>query len=498
MRSSTIERRRQGDEQFCRSEGTGFQPRGSLGYGRRIMTKSAVALSRTERHEQGRDLRSKCPRTSQAEWKPRSKSQDIVKLLEESDIDRIPGLIAVKYQRMGVSPFTFFRGAAIIQARDLANAPVSGITVQLCGDCHLANFGGFASPERVLVFDINDFDETFPGPWEWDLKRLGASLVLAARDRSFSKTVANQAVQAAAASYRERMCEFAEMKVLDTWYAKVSFDDLKEHFRKDPDMSARLSRKQKEARSRNSEAVIPKLTAVVDGHRKIQDNPPVIYHFQETIRNFQEAQVNFWEDYRKSLQIDRQHQFERYHWEDGVIKVVGVGSVGTRCYLALFLADEDDPLFIQVKEARRSVLESPRGNSRYAHQGFRVVEGLRVMQGATDIFLGWARSEKHDYYVRQFRDMKVSAEVETFRPSTLVGYADMCGWALARAHAKAGDGAMIAGYLGSSDRFDIALAQYSEAYADQAERDFETFQAAIRSGRVSTEPAKGAGLEFLI
>jgi uncharacterized protein (DUF2252 family) len=460
--------------------------------------ESGRPISKIERRKQGRTLREKCPRTSQAEWKPRSKSEDIVKLLQESDTDRIPGLIAVKYQRMGVSPFTFFRGAAIIQARDLAKAPVSGITVQACGDCHLANFGGFASPERVLVFDINDFDETFPGAWEWDIKRLGASLILAARDRGFSKTVANQSVEAAAASYRERMSEFAEMTVLDTWYARVSIDALKEHFRKDPDMSVRLAKKQKQALSQNSEAVIPKLTAVVGGRRQIKDNPPVIYHFHEYARNFQKGHAKFIDDYKQSLQTDRQQLFDRYRFEDSAIKVVGVGSVGTRCYLALFLADQDDPLFLQVKEARRSVLESPRGKSRYAHQGFRVVEGIRVMQGASDIFLGWARTEKHDYYLRQFRDMKVSAEVETFRPTTLVGYATMCGWALARAHAKSGDAAMISGYLGSTDQFDDALAKYSEAYADQAEQDFESFQAAIRSGRLSSEPAKGAGLEFLL
>jgi uncharacterized protein (DUF2252 family) len=399
---------------------------------------------------------------------------------------------------MSVSAFTFFRGTAIIQARDLASAPVSGITVQACGDCHLANFGGFASPERVLVFDINDFDETFPGPWEWDVKRLGASLILAARDRGFSKTVADRAVRAAAASYREHMAEFAEMKVLDTWYAQVSIEAIKEYFRKDEDLSARLSKKVKQAHKQTSEAVIPKLTAVVDGLRKIKDNPPVIYHVHEFARNFEKQRVKFTEEYKQSLQADRRHLYERYRYQDSAIKVVGVGSVGTRCHLSLLLADDDDPLFLQIKEARRSVLESPRGKSRYAHQGFRVVEGQRVMQAASDIFLGWARTKEHDYYLRQFRDMKVSAEVETFRPGTLVGYASLCGWTLARAHAKAGDAAMIAGYLGANDQFDDALARYSEAYADQAERDFETFQAAIRSGRLSTEPAKGAGLEFLL
>lgn len=461
--------------------------------------KSAVASSKIEMRKQGKALREKLPRTSQAEWKPRSKSQDIVKLLEESDADRIPGLIPVKYERMAESAFKFFRGAAIIQARDLANARVSGITVQACGDCHLLNFGGFASPERDLVFDINDFDETFPGPWEWDMKRLGASLVLAARDRSFHKSVADEAVRAAAASYRERMSEFSEMRVLDTWYAEIDIATLKEHFRKDTDFSARLSKKQKQSRSRTSESVIPKLTAVVNGRRKINDNPPVIYHSAGNSREFEKNLVKFTGEYKKSLQLDRQQLVERYHFQDVVLKVVGVGSVGTRCYLALLQADEDDPLFLQIKQARRSVLESPRGKSRFANQGLRVVAGQRIMQAASDIFLGWFRSShSHDYYVRQFRDMKVSAEVETFLPSTLIAYATICGWAVARAHAKTGEPAMTAGYLGSNDQFDEALAKYSKAYADQAERDFETFQVAIRSGRLSTVPEKGAGLEFLL
>jgi len=458
-----------------------------------------VVSSKAERRQQGKALRDKCPRTAQAEWKLRSKSEDIVKLLEESDADRIPGLIPVKYQRMGVSPFTFFRGAAILQARDLANVPVSGINVQACGDCHLANFGGFASPERVLMFDINDFDETYPGPWEWDVKRLGPSLVLAARDRTFSKAVADEAVRAAAEAYRKRMAEYAELNVLDTWYAQVNIDALKEHFRKNPDVLARLSKGQKKARSRTSEAVAPKLTAVVDGRRKIKDDPPVLFHYQQNVKDIEKANRDHIARYRKSLQADRLALFDHYTYQDSAVKVVGVGSVGTRCYVTLFLAGEDDPLFLQVKEARRSVLESPRGKSRFANQGFRVVTGQRLMQAASDIFLGWFRSAQgHDYYLRQFRDMKVSAEVETFRPDTLVAYATMCAWALARAHAKAGDAAMIAGYLGSTERFDNALVKYSKAYADQAERDYETFQAAIRSGRLSTEPVKGAGLDFLL
>ena len=460
--------------------------------------QTVIASTKSERRKQGKALREKHPRVAQAQWKPRAKSEDIVKLLEESDIGRIRGLLPVKYQRMAVSPFTFFRGAAIIQARDLANAPVSGITVQACGDCHLANFGGFASPERVLVFDINDFDETFPGPWEWDIKRLGASLVLAARDLTFSKVVAGQAVRAAAESYRERMSEYAEMSVLEAWYATVDVAQVTQYFKKDKDMSARLARKQKQARSQNSEAVIPKLTELKDGRRMIKDNPPVIYHFEEYAKNLEKGHGKFIAQYIESLQPDRQKLFERYHLQDSAIKVVGVGSVGTRCYLSLLLADGVDPLFLQVKEARRSVLESPKGKSRYIHQGLRVVQGQRLMQGASDIFLGWARTQKHDYYLRQFRDMKVSAEVETFRPATLVGYAKLCGWALARAHAKAGDAATLAGYLGATDQFDNALATYSEAYADQAERDYATFKAGIRSGRLSTDVEKGAGLEFLL
>ena len=296
------------------------------------------------------------------------------------------GLLPVKYQRMAVSPFTSSSCAVIIQARDLAHAPVSAIMVQACGDCHLANFGGFASPERVLVFDINDFDETFPGPWEWDMKRLGASLVLAARDRGFSKAVANQAARSAAASYRERMSEFAEMKVLDAWYATVNAEQVKEYFRNDKDMSARLAKKQKQARSQNSEAVIPKLTEVVDGRRKIKDSPPIIYHFDEYAKNLEKGHARFIAEYTKSLQPDRQQLFQRYHLQDMAIRLLE-WKVGTRCHLALRLADDVDPLFLRAKEARRSGLDAPDGRSRYAHQGIRVVEGQRLMQGASDIFL---------------------------------------------------------------------------------------------------------------
>lgn len=456
-------------------------------------------LSKAERRKQGRVLREKCARSVHAKWNPRSRSYDVIRLLEDSNSDRIPGLIAVRYGRMAQSPFSFFRGSAIIQAHDLMKSPSSGITVQVCGDCHLMNFGGFATPERSLAFDINDFDETCPGPWEWDIKRLVASIVLAARDRGFSKKDADTAVRAVVETYRTRMAVFAEMKALDVWYSQITIDDLREFFRGNKDMLTRLSRKEKQARSRTSEAVFPKLTEEVDGRRRIVDNPPFIYHFQENIPEYEKAQQHFIEHYRASLQEDRRRLYDRYKLQDVAIKVVGVGSVGTRCFVSLQLADDDDPLFLQIKEARRSVLEPPGRKSRFAHQGERIVTGQRLMQAASDIFLGWASvPDGHDYYLRQLRDMKVSAELDKFLPKTLTAYAKMCGWALARAHAKAGDTCMIAGYLGSSDSFDDALVKCAQAYADQVERDYEVFRKAIRSGRLHTDTDESSNLSFLL
>ncbi len=399
---------------------------------------------------------------------------------------------------MSQSPFAFFRGTAAIQAHDLAASPVSGIIVQACGDCHLMNFGGFATPERNLVFDITDFDETFPAPWEWDVKRLVASFAVAARHLTFSEAAAGKAVRAAVASYRERMCEYAESKTLDLWYTQIRIEDLLKSFRKDKDVVNRLNAAASKARSRSSEAVFPKLTTIVNGKRRIADNPPLIYHFQQTQqRNWNKQLQEFIRQYKESLHADRRILMERYHPLDTAIRVVGVGSVGTRCFVTLFLADDDDPLFLQTKEARRSVLETPESKSRYSHQGERIVNGQRLMQAASDIFLGWLRvPDGREYYIRQLRDMKVAAEVETFQPQTFAAYATMCGWALARAHAKAGDAAMIAGYLGKSDRLDDALVLYAKAYADQVERDFSAFKKAIRSGHLQTDTEEAAGLEF--
>lgn len=431
-----------------------------------------------------------------AKYEPRSPLFDPVKLLEDTNIDRIPGLIAIRYQRMSESPFKFFRGSAIIQARDLENSPVSGINVQLCGDCHLMNFGGFASAERNMVFDINDFDETFPGPWEWDIKRLVVSLELAARDLNFSKNVAENAVRAAVASYREHMAEFARYTVLQRWYTQITVDNLLEFFKKDKQIINRLKNTTPKALSKTSEAIFPKLTETVKGNSKIKEDPPLIYHPISNLDMNKMAQASL-EDYRKSLQTDRRHLLDRFHFQDASIKVVGVGSVGMRCFVALFLADEDDPLFLQAKEARRSVLEPPIGKSLFEHQGHRVVHGQHIMQASSDIFLGWYRNVNgRDFYVRQLRDMKVSAEVENFNPRVLVAYATMCGWALARAHAKSGEVEMIAGYLGTKEKFDDALVQYAIVYANQVERDFKAFKTAINSGRLKTKVGSPKTLEF--
>ncbi|HXO17090.1 MAG TPA: DUF2252 domain-containing protein [Candidatus Dormibacteraeota bacterium] len=420
-------------------------------------------------------------------------------MIEESNVGRIPGLVPLRYGRMSGSPFAFFRGSAILQARDLLDTPASGMSVQLCGDCHIMNFGGFATPERNLIFDINDFDETFPGPWEWDLKRLAVSIVLAARERNFAEDVAEGAVRGAVASYRTRIDEYARLSPVDVWYARIGFDDLAGFFRRNAGVLGGLEDAERFARGRTSESAFPKLTTAQGGRPTIVDNPPLVYHFHQYVHEWDAMIHAFFEAYRRSLPADRRQLFDRYTFEDVAIKVVGVGSVGTRCTVALFLADEADPLLLQAKEARRSVLESAATKtSRFEHQGERVVSGQRLMQAASDIFLGWAEvPQSHDYYVRQLRDMKVSVDLDVFRQRTLIDYGAVCGWALARAHAKAGDAATIAGYLGVGGRFDRAIATYAVAYAGQVERDFAAFEAAIRSGRFSIETGDFHEVEFL-
>ncbi|MBV8344467.1 MAG: DUF2252 domain-containing protein [Candidatus Eremiobacteraeota bacterium] len=457
-----------------------------------------MATTRAQRSDAGRALRMECPRSRQAAWKPHRDADAALALIEESNAGRIPGLIPVRYGRMAQSPFAFFRGCAIVQARDLLDTPSTGVTVQLCGDCHIMNFGGFATPERNLIFDINDFDETYPGPWEWDVKRLAVSLVLAARVRGFSQETARDAVRDAAASYREKMFSFAELSPLEIWYTQIGFADLGNFFRRNADAVGSLQSAERFARGRTSEAVFPKLTAIEDGRATILNDPPLVYHFHKYLDQWEAMIAAFFERYRRSLPVDRQRLFERYAFQDIAAKVVGIGSVGTRCAMALFLADEIDPLFLQIKEARRSVVEPPGADGRFHHQGERVVVGQRLMQAASDIFLGWAEVPgSQDYYVRQLRDMKVSVDIETFRARALLDYGVVCGWALARAHAKAGDAATISGYLGRADRFDRALVRYACAYADQVERDFAAFQGGVRSGRFPTEIGEFTDVDFL-
>jgi uncharacterized protein (DUF2252 family) len=454
--------------------------------------------TREQRFKQGRALRTACPRSAHAVWKPRDASIDPLALIEESNAGRIPGLAPLRYGRMASSPFAFFRGSAIVQARDLFDTPVSGAVVQLCGDCHILNFGGFATPERNLIFDINDFDETFPGPWEWDVKRLAVSIVLAARERKFSSGVAEAAARDAVASYRTGIAQYARLSPLDLWYSQIGFDELAGFFRRNAAAVGTLQDALRFARGRTSDSAFPKLTESQNGRATIVDNPPLVYHFHQYDAEWDAMIRAFFERYRQSLSNDRRHLFDRYAFRDIAVKVVGIGSVGTRCTVALFLADETEPLLLQAKEARRSVLEPASDTSHYAHQGERVVNGQRLMQAASDIFLGWAEiPESQDYYVRQLRDMKVSADLEAFRPRTLVDYGKICGWALARAHAKAGDAATIAGYSGGGGRFDRAVGEYAVAYADQVERDFAAYQAAIRTGRFSVETGDFREVEFL-
>ncbi len=444
-----------------------------------MMTKAA-------RRAAGKNLRSRCPRAAHAEWTIRS--DDAVAILSASDEGRIEELVPVRYGRMSLSSFAFFRGTAAIQAHDLASSPASGIVVQLCGDCHLMNFGGFATPERHLAFDINDFDETFPGPFEWDVKRLGVSILLAARDRNFAEGVGEEAVRASVASYRFRIAELADRTIIERWYEGIRIEDLIDHFSVHRKTERTLLKKRRQAAKRTSESVFPKLTTIVDGRAKIMDDPPLITHEYQQRLGWEERAATVIDRYKASATAELRQLLNRYDFEDAALKVVGVGSVGTHCYIALFLANGEEPLFLQMKEARRSVLEPAGPKSRFAHEGERVVYGQRLMQAAGDIFLGWTELPgERDFYVRQLRDMKISADLEKLDPRLLINYATMCGWALARAHAKAGDADAVIGYLGRNDAFDTAIVEYTKAYAVQVESDYAAMQDAIRTGRLTAD-----------
>jgi uncharacterized protein (DUF2252 family) len=472
-----------------------------------MAVKRVTHPSVEERRAQGTAARSRTPPSSHAGWAPASDRPDPVGLLEEQNVTREPGLVPVRHGRMLVSPFTFYRGAAKIMAADLDDTPVAGLQVQLCGDAHLSNFGVFASPERRLLFDLNDFDETLPGPFEWDVKRMAASFTIAARHNGFTKADTRAATLASVRAYREAMASFAEMGTLAIWYAHLDEDELQSAMRsaakasktkkdaKTAKRAEKMAQKQVEkARTRDSLQALSKLGEQVDGRYRIVSQPPIVVPVRDLEATYglsaDEVERGIHEQfraYRATLQDDRRRLLEQFELVDVARKVVGVGSVGTRAFIGLLQGrDQQDPLFLQVKEATASVLEGPLPKSRYRQHGERVVAGQRMMQAASDIFLGWTKGVDvtRYFYWRQLRDMKGSAEVETMAPVGLGFYAGICGWTLARAHARSGDPVAIAVYLGEDDQFDRSISDFSQRYADQNELDYQAFAKAIRSGRL--------------
>jgi uncharacterized protein (DUF2252 family) len=470
--------------------------------GRYQLDTELSQLTTAERVARGKAARARVPREAHAVFDPPSDRPDPITLLDQQAKARVPELVPVRWGRMMVSPFTYYRGAALPMASDLASTPVSGLAVQACGDAHLSNFGIFGSAERRLMFDINDFDETLPGPWEWDVKRLAASLEVAARDNGFSAKQRRDIVQNAVSRYRQAMRDFAGMTHLEVWYAHADMDELRAQAESQLQARQRkmVDKGLAKARTRDSTQELAKLTRMVDGRPRIISDPPLLVPIDELIpaeadRASLEAELKgLIRQYQRTLETDRSYLLEQFEFCDMARKVVGVGSVGTRCWIVLLLGrDESDPLFLQVKEAEASVLSRFVGASKYANQGQRVVAGQRLMQAASDIFLGWQRTKAgldgrtRDFYVRQLRDWKYSIEIETLLPQGLRIYGTMCGWTLARAHARSGDRVAIAAYLGNSDAFDRAITKFATAYADQNERDHQSLVDAVASGRVTAE-----------
>lgn len=443
----------------------------------------------------GRAARRETPRSSHASWDPPANRVDPVVILRKQARRRVPELVPIRHGRMLASPFAFFRGAAAVMAADLAVTPVTGIRVQLCGDAHLANFGGFAAPDRKLVFDLNDFDETLPGPWEWDVKRLAASIAVAGRDRGFSVADRREAVARAVLSYRETMRQFADMRTLDVWYARLEVEEL---FARWSVRGGEQRKALEKARAKTSLRAFSKLTHEVDGQPRIISDPPLLVPIEELVegseQQMQEVMTSLLADYRTTLPDDRRTLIDGYEPVHFARKVVGVGSVGTRAWIVLLLGrDTRDPLFLQIKEAEASVLEPFAGRSEYRTSGQRVVEGQRLMQAASDILLGWLPDvpgidgRRRHFYVRQLWDQKASARLDEIPAHELAIYGGVCGWTLARAHARTGPRAAIAAYLGGGDRFDRALADFAEAYADQNERDHAALAEAVKRGRIPAE-----------
>ena len=452
--------------------------------------------TRAERYAAGKALRNEAPRSSHAEWAPDPERPDPISILEEANKTRLQNLVPIRFGRMSLSAFTFYRGTADIMAYDLAKTPVSGIQAQICGDAHLSNFGGFASPERRQVFDINDFDETLAGPWEWDVKRLAASVVIGGRQNGYTAKESRQAVLRCVQSYRERMQQFALMNHLDVWYYHIDLETILAMVRGlagAKEFQKRVERASAKASKRTSIETFPKLAEAVNGQYHIKDEPPLIFHYDPLDTSKDNLDTGEWREmvrgFLASLPDERRVVIMQYRGVDIAQKVVGVGSVGTRCAIVLLLggAEGDDPLIMQIKEAGESVLEPYLGASPYKNHGERVVIGQRMMQAASDIFLGWSTFGGRDYYARQLRDMKFSAEVETMDPVLFTAYVELCAATLARAHARTSDPAQISGYMGSKDTFDRAIASFAELYADQAELDHAALLAAIKEGRVQAQ-----------
>ena len=477
-------------------------PRAGASARRPARAATVEHLSRADRSARGKDARAVAPLESQAEFAP-GPGRDPVGLLLSQTASRVPELVPVRHGRMLVSPFTFYRGAALPMAADLATTPASGLRVQLCGDAHLSNFGAFASPERNLVFDVNDFDETLPGPFEWDVKRLAASLAVAARDNGFPDKAGRKIALAAAERYRTAMREFAEQTFLDVWYAHLDIEPVLKEFRSQV-KAERFKEAEKllaKAHASDSMKALDKLTTVVDGQRRIISDPPMIAPVEEIFPDVQADAIykllhTVLGKYRRTLQSDRRHLLEQFTMVQAARKVVGVGSVGTRAYVLLLdAADGVEPLFLQAKEAQPSVLAEYAGRSQYRNQGERVVAGQHLQQAQSDIFLGWTRVPNpldgvdRDFYVRQLKDWKFSVPIELLRPKGMAMYARLCGWTLARAHARSGDRIALAAYLGGSDKFDQAIADFAETYADQNELDYAAFQGAVKDGKVEATTA---------
>jgi uncharacterized protein (DUF2252 family) len=453
-----------------------------------------------ERRASGRAVRHVVPLAALAECPTPTSSRDALALLEQQAAGRVPELVPIRYGRMLASPFSFYRGAALVMAADLAALPHTGLTVQMCGDAHVANFGFFGSPERRLVFDTNDFDETLPGPFEFDVKRLVASLAVAARENGLSRKRRRQVLLAAAGRYRMAMAEFAAAREIDVWYSYIDTQQVLGDPRLDARQRKALGRAFDKARSQDSLQAFGKLTETVDGRSVIRSQPPLLVPIRELLpelsgRDLTKQFHQLIRQYRTTLQRDRRLLLERYDFVDMARKVVGVGSVGTRCWVVLLTGrDAEDPLLLQIKEAEPSVHARFLGRSRYTNQGQRVVTGQRLMQQASDIFLGWQRTTgidgaQRDFYVRQLRDWKGSLVVDKLRPEGLHLYGEVCAWCLARGHARSGDRIAIAGYLGSSNKFDNALADFAEAYADLNEGDHRQLADAVATGRVPAEKA---------